>query len=293
MQAQVVLIPDESKKLIAHGLLALDAVQSALKKGLVVLHPSSTTLFVYEAILGRRPEPGRPWVSGQILPRGLCASKNTIQRMAASHESMNDPLDNRNAWVFRNGRLQEGLRLGDILNEIRPADVYVKAPNAMDPEGNTGVLYANPAGGGGTIGRVIARWRKERFHLLLPAGLEKLLPISIEEAAKKARGRRADRAMGMPCGLMPVPGQKIDERDAIRVLSGAEATPIAAGGLGGAGGAVTLAIYGEAEKVERALAAVDQVKGARLPPLDLLQCGDCPNPYCHLRGRQDRSWLTV
>ena len=296
MQAEVVLTPDESKKFIIQALLSMSSVKKALKKGLVVVHPSSTTLFLYEALMGRLPDAGTHWVSGVILPRGLCGSRHTVERMATIDPSMRDPLDNKNAWVFKNGRLQDKMRLGDILDRMKPGDVYVKGPNAVDPKGNIGVLYANPAGGGGTIGRVVARARKTKFHLLCPAGIEKLIPVPVKEAAKKAGFKRVDKAMGMPCGLIPIPaslGQKIDEADAVRILSGAEATPISAGGLGGAGGAVVLAIHGSKTQVNRAVDAVLRVKGARLPALDLVQCETCPNPQCHQRGMKDIPWLEI
>jgi len=296
MQAEVVLIPDESKKFIIKGLLALDSVQAALKMGLIVVHPSTTTLFLYEALMGRFPDAGEQWVSGLILPRGLCASRHTIERMATHDQSMQDPLDNKNAWVFKKGRLQEKMRLGDILDQMSADDIYIKGPNAIDPKGNIGVLYANPAGGGGTIGRVIGQARKRKFHLLFPAGIEKLIPVPVKQAAKKAGFKRVDRAMGMPCGMIPIPatiGKKIDEIDAVRILSDAEATPIAAGGLGGAGGAIVLAINGTKAEVNRALDAVESVKGTRLPPLDLLQCDSCPNPQCHQRGLKDIPWLEI
>ena len=102
--------------------------------------------------------------------------------------------------------------------------------------------------------------------------------------------------MGMPCGMIPIPaslGQKLDEIDAVRILSGTEATPIAAGGLGGAGGAVVLVINGTKAQVNRAVDAVESVKGTRLPPLDLLQCDRCPNPQCHQRGLKDIPWLEI
>jgi len=296
MQAEVVLIPDESKKFIIKALLALDSVKAALKKGLIVVHPSSTTLYFYEAVMGRFPDAGEKWVSGMILPRGLCASRQTIEHMATQDQSMQDPLHNKNAWVFNKGRLQEKMRLGDILDRMSTDDIYIKGPNAIDPKGNVGVLYANPAGGGGTIGRVIGSARKRKFHLLFPVGIEKLIPVSIRQAAKKAGFKRVDRAMGMPCGMIPIPadlGQKIDEVDAVRILSGAEATPIAAGGLGGAGGAVALAINGTTDQVNLAVAAVESVKGTRLPPLDLLPCERCPNPNCHQRGLKGVPWLEI
>jgi len=296
MQAEVVLIPDESKKFIAQAMLSLDIFKTALKKGTIVVHPSTTTFFLYEAIMGRFPDAGEHWVSGMILPRGLCASRHTIERMATRDQSMKDPLDNKNAWVFKKGRLQEKMRLGDILERMSSDDIYVKAPNAIDPKGNVGVLYANPAGGGGTIGRVIGHARKRKFNLLFPTGIEKLIPVPVGQAAKKAGFKRVDRAMGMPCGMIPIPatlGRKIDEIDAVRILSGAEATPIASGGLSGAGGAVVLAINGTTAQINRAVGAVESVKGTRLPAFDLLQCSSCPNPQCHQRGLKDIPWLEI
>jgi hypothetical protein len=293
MQAEAVLIPTESKKLIAHAVVAMNELKNVLDKGILVMHPSSTTLFIYESIVGRRPDEGKVWMCGVILTRGLCASRDTIQRMAAHAHSIPDPLNFPHAWIFREGQLQDRMRLGDILDLMSSDDVYIKGANALDPQGNVGVLFASPAGGGGTIGRVIAAQRKRKFHLFLPVGLEKLIPVSIKEAAKKAGFMTVDRAMGMPCGLIPVPGRKIDEVDAIRILSGAEATPIAAGGLGDAQGAIVLAIHGTEEQVNRAMEAIENVKGARLPSLDLLQCETCPGPTCHFRGRKDLPWLKV
>lgn len=162
------------------------------------------------------------------------------------------------------------------------SDVYVKGSNAVDPQGNVGVLYANPAGGGGTVGKVIAAYRKKNFHLLLPIGLEKLIPVSIAEAAKKAAFKKVDKAMGMPCGLIPVPGRKIDEVDALKMLSGAQVTPIAAGGLGGAEGSIVLALEGSNKEVQKALEVVREIKGAQLPVLNLPDCETCNNANCHI-----------
>jgi len=296
MQAEVVLIPDESKKFISKALLSLKSVKAAVRNGLVVVHPSSTTYFLYEAITGCFPDAGEQWVAGVILPRGLCASRDVIENMAASDQKKKDPLNIRSAWVFKKGQLQEKMRLGDILDQMSSDDIYVKGPNAIDPKGNIGVLYANPAGGGGTIGRVINRARRKKFHVLFPAGIEKMIPVPIKQAAKEAGFKRVEKAMGMPCGLLPIPpalGQKIDEVDAVQILSGAEATPIAAGGLGGASGAVVLSIKGNRAQVNRAVDVIESVKGTRLPQLDLLPCDHCPNPNCHQRGMKDIPWLEI
>lgn len=296
MNAEVVLIPDESKKLIIKALLALENVKTALRKGFLVVHPSSTTSFLYEALTGRFPGAGEQWVAGMILPRGLCASRHVIENMAADRQRKTDPRNLMSAWVFKKGELQEKMRLGDILDQLSNDDIYVKGPNAIDPNGNIGVLHANPAGGGGTIGFVLSRARKTKFQMFFPVGIEKMIPVSVEKAAKKAGFKRVEKAMGMPCGVIPIPaslGQKIDEMDAVKIISGAEATPIAAGGLGGASGAIVLSVNGTSAQVNRAMDAIESVKGARLPQLDLLQCEHCPNPNCHQRGMKDIPWLEL
>lgn len=264
MLAQVVLTTEESKKLIAKAVLALPEVWHALNNGLVAIHPSSTTLFIYEALTGKLPE--GVWVCGVIAPCGLTCSTAAFEMVRGRGEGKHDPREvSKQTWVFRNGVLQPQMPLGEILDEFGEDDVYIKTGNALDTDGNVGVLFGNPSGGGGTIGKVIIARKEKPFHIILPIGLEKLIPVPVAEAARKAGYKKANLRMGLPCGLIPVPGKKIDERDALSILSGASATPIASGGLCGAQGAVTLAIDGEKEAVVKAFDVVTGVKNASLP----------------------------
>ncbi|MBI5967001.1 MAG: hypothetical protein HY882_03965 [Deltaproteobacteria bacterium] len=280
MQAEIVLTPTESKKLITKSILQLKEFQSALEKGIVAMHPSSSTVFLYEKIMGRRPQ--GVWVCGVIAQKGLCGSREALEMIAARGPGIHDPAKSLQTWFFKKGALQEQTPLGEILDQMTASDMYIKGSNALDPQGNVGVLYANPAGGGGTVGKVIAAHRKKKFHLLLPIGLEKLIPVTIVEASKKAGFKKVEKAMGMPCGLIPVPGRKIDEVDAFKILSGARATPIAAGGLGGAEGSVVLALQGTEREIQKALEVTQTIKGAQLPTLNLPDCQTCTNPNCHI-----------
>ncbi len=280
MQAQVVLTPTESKKLIAKAILDLKEVQAALQKGIVALHPSSSTVFLYETLVGHWPD--WVWVCGVTAPHGLCGSKEAQEMIAARGPGAHDPRNSRQTWWFKDGRLQERTTLGNILDQMTQSDVYIKGSNALDPQGNVAVLYGNPAGAGGTIGKVIAAYREKGFHLLLPIGLEKLIPVSIADACKKAAFKKVDKAMGIPCGLIPVPGRKIDEVDALSILCGAEAVPIAAGGLGGAEGAIVLALQGSEEQVRKGYALVESVKKAKHPVLNFNDCETCQHPRCHI-----------
>lgn len=268
MQAEIVLTPTESKKLISQAVFHMPEVQEALKNGIVAIHPSSSTIFLYEEIMGSMPQ--GLWVCGVIGKKGLCGSNEAVQMIKSRGPGAHDPLKvSKETWFFKKGILQESTPLGDILEQMIETDVYIKGSNALDPQGNVGVLFANPAGGGGTIGKVMAAQRKQKFHVILPIGMEKLIPVTIEKASRAAGFKKVGSAMGIPSGLIPVSGEKIDEADALFRLFGVEATPIAAGGLAGAEGSVVIAFDGDDEQIKNAFEILESIKGAQLPVLNL------------------------
>ena len=86
----------------------------------------------------------------------------------------------------------------------------------------------------------------------------------------------------MTAGLIPVGGNTITEVKAIEILYGLRATPIAAGGLGGAGGCVVLSIQGEERSVRKALVNIlDEIKGRKGPSVLDVDCLDCPWEECN------------
>jgi hypothetical protein len=287
MVALVVLTPAESKKLIAKAVVRMDIVKEASKGRMIVLHPSSSTYFIVEELTGHLPETNR-WACGVVSPKGLCVEMGIL----VGHQppsGQRSPGDFSASWVIQDGKLTRPEKLSDILARIEPADVYVKGVNALDPQGNVGLLVGNRAEGG-TFGLVMSARRKKGFKLVLPVGLEKLIPISIEQASKEAKQAVYDYGMGMAAGLLPCPdGIKIDELDAIKMLSGATAIPMASGGLGGAEGATVMLIKGSSEEVKKAINYVEQSKGSRLPELRLCNCSDCPDAGCRFPVK-DKHW---
>ena len=279
MKALITLTPAESKKLIARAVLSLPEFQKARQERNDRDPPLQQYLLPLRST--HRPKARRDLGPGGHHPAGTVRIGEGLERSALHGAGHHGPLLTRNTWFFRNGHLQEDTPLGEILDQMTENDVYIKGANAVDPAGNVAVLFGNPAGGGGTIGRVITAQRRTGFHLLLPIGLEKLIPVPIDVATKKAAFQKYDRAMGIPCGLIPVPGRKIDEVDALAILSGAEATPIAAGGVGGAEGSVVLAISGTEEQVRTAFEIGSSVKGAQLPAPHILDCEVCRRHGCH------------
>lgn len=286
MRAQVVLTPAESKMLISKAIARMDVVEEALSGGTVVIHPSSTTYFLVKEITGSEPQTEH-WVLGAVLSQGLCRAagkKGKHYKLGAHLDRLKDMkqlvADFPFKWVIRNGELKSGIPLGQIMAEMTPRDVYIKGCNALDIKGNAGVLFGHS--GGGTIGFVMASQRKKGFKIILPVGLEKLIPVTIMQAAKAARRTDFEYGMGMPCGLMPVKGgTTVTELEAIHMLSGgAKAVPNAAGGLGGAEGAVVLAIEGDDGQVRRAIKYIEQSKGAKLPHAHAVDCDRCTVPDC-------------
>lgn len=282
MLAQVVLVPAESKKLIAQAVARMQVVKRALEeKKMIVIHPSSSTYFLVEELTGKKPRTDY-WICGSITPKGMCQEMGTLS-LTPFHQPDSIKLDPGTfpySWVIKGGDFFSGEKLSSLLERMGPEDVYVKGVNAVDSERNVGVLVGHKIGAG-TIGRVIAAHKKKAFQMIFVAGLEKLIPIPVLQAAKEANRRHCEYGMGMVTGLVPCRGgTTVTEIEAIEILSGAQAVPIAGGGVGGAEGAITLMIKGEKEQVKRAIEYVERSKGAKLPQFRLRSCYGCPNVNC-------------
>ena len=223
--------PAASKRLIGKGVAALPEVQRALKSGRIIIRSSSTNTYVAEELLGVKLTPGS-FVTGHI--RG-----NTFQVNWGA----------LGAYVVVKGEVVEA-SVSEVLAEFEPEDVFIKGANAVDPHGHAGILLASDRGG--TIVEPLGIASARGCHLIIPVGLEKLVP-SVLQAARKCGQGRWKHCPGYKVGMMPVVnGQVITEIQAAKVLWGVEATMVAAGGIDGMEGAVTLALEGSEEAIDRA-----------------------------------------
>ncbi|MFQ5712096.1 MAG: hypothetical protein ACE5GD_10020 [Candidatus Geothermarchaeales archaeon] len=277
-RAQASLTPSESKRLIARAVLGMDVVKRALEEGVVVIHPSTTTLYIMEEIVGERPK-GK-FVSGVIVPTGTCISAESHRHIKS--EGVLSTVGKFRPWVIERGEVKRDVRLRDALGKMGRNDVYIKAGNAIDPGGNVGVFIGHPLGG--TIGQAYASCKARGWNLIIPIGLEKLIPVSVRMATREAGIEKMDYSMGMPVGLLPIDGIVVTEVEAIRILTGSEATPIGAGGVNGAEGSITLVIRGEADRVMEAIRVINEVKGTKTPRVALSDCSTCIWPTCPRRG---------
>lgn len=226
-------------------------------------------------------------MSGVIVPYGACLSLESVRNIASrpadfSHDSY------LNTWVFQKGKLQARIPLGDLLKSMGPKDVYIKASNLMDCHGQVGVLVQNA--NAGTIGRVIKAQLKNGFSIVAPVTSEKIIRGTLINASRAAGVTRISAGMGLPVSVIPLKRAiSFTEIEAFEVLAGVKAVQIAGGGLAGAEGAGTFALKGEAKQIDQALRAVEEVKGASLPKLNLPDCGTCPKSGCLLQGKKP-SW---
>lgn len=290
MLAQVILTPTESKKLIGRAVADMPMVRRAASEGLVVLHPSSSTWFVVEALTGGIPTTD-VWVCGAITPKGACGDMG-VHAGDRSLNKVSGPGGFPHSWVIRRGELSAGETLEDLMADMGPDDVYVKGVNAVDSQGNVGIMIGNPTEGG-TIGFVVSARKTRPFNLLFPVGLEKLIPLPVDQVAKEAKRAGCEYAMGAAVGLFScADGTSVTEIDAIRLLTGAEAICIGAGGLSGAEGSVYLVIKGEDAQVKKAIDLVEQCKGAKIPQVRQFNCHNCPNKMCAFPV-MGKSWVTM
>ncbi len=247
IRALVSLTPAESKRLIAKGVSALPEVRRALEQGIVIIARGTTNAFVVEEMTGDKVEPKCRYAAGIIVDGELCAT----------------PVDTRmEPVVLRRGKL-DGTPAADALQEFREGDVSIKGASAVDPEGNAGVLAAGD--NGGTIGAILPVVLPRGSHLVVPVGLEKLIP-SVAQAARATGIFRFKYSTGLPVGLVPIPNALVvTEVQAFQVLTGVQVVPVAGGGIAGSEGTVVLSLEGEAAQIEQALSLVKAVKGE--PPV--------------------------
>ena len=244
-RALVTLTPAESKRLIGKAVARLPEVQHAFQSGRIVIAKSSTGAYVAEELLGH-PIDRNTYTSGAIQDGQL-----SVVEGSRAHR----------AYYLVNGALASAdVHANDVLDEFQADDVYVKSANAVDPAGNAGVLLASDFGG--AIGRACGYLVSRGSHLIVPVGLEKLIP-SVIDAATECGQMKVDYFTGLAVGYMPlVSATVVTEREAIRLLYGLESTHVASGGINGSEGSVTISIRGDAEPVRAAFEEISQsIKG--------------------------------
>ncbi|MCL4534330.1 MAG: hypothetical protein M1370_04120 [Bacteroidetes bacterium] len=259
----MVFTPSESKRLIAKAVAQLPEVKAALKKGRIIIANGTTNAFVAEEITGQ-PVHKSWYTRGHVIDGGLASNK-------------------RHPNLLRSICLVDGKSVEampeEVLKEFDAGDVMIKGGNALDLEGNVGVIIGGPVGG--TVGMFAGIVGARGSHLIAPIGLEKLVP-SVPDAARTMGLRKLKYPVGGTVGMLIMPTAKVvTEIEALDILAGVEATHVASGGIGGSEGAVLVTIEGSEAQVAKAYEIVNSIKGE--PPVphpgkDMSQVYDADHP---------------
>jgi len=234
----------ESKRLIAKGVAQAPFVRRAMEQGTLAVGSGTTNGYVIEEITGE-PFDRKTMVTGRTLPHGYSGPK----------------LDYSGSDLV----IREGDRLdissAEALPDMGPGDVFVKGANAVNYELNqAAVLIGHPTGGG--VGVALGTIMARRICYLHPVGLEKSVCADLDELAAQLN----EDADGKGPTLWVVPGKIFTEIEALEILSGVRTIHISAGGVGGAEGAVWLALFGDREQLDKAAEVIDSVRGEPLFP---------------------------
>jgi len=147
----------------------------------------------------------------------------------------------------------DGETVTEAAKNMTSGDVIIKGANALNyAKGVAGCLVGHPAGG--TVGGFWGPLYGRKIRLIIPVGLEKEIAGDIIRLSVDTMDGNSGNS------LMPMTGEIVTEIEAIRLLSGAEARQIAAGGIRGAEGAVRLLVSGtetEIARLREVLAAVE------------------------------------
>ncbi len=231
-----VITPSMGKRLIGKAMAAHPSVQAVLKKGKLAIVAGTTNGYVAEEVLA---------ATGQ----GEGFSRKGFRRgvvVPPSFELGSVRAEFSGDVVLVDGVWRKGKTIFDVADELEAGDVILKGANALDlSRRQAAILVGDPKAG--TAGAAIRAVYGRRARLIVPVGLEKRVCCDLSSLAAlvNAPGGAGPR-------LLPLPGEVFTELDAIRLLSGAEARLLSAGGIYGAEGAAWVVVTGTAKQLESA-----------------------------------------
>jgi hypothetical protein len=239
---QVCVTTSMGKRLIGKGMAARSDIKGVLEKGTLVIIAGTTNGYVAEEILRLLGQ--AEGFSRKGFRRGMIVAPGAQVPEAVFPGDV----------VIRDGKWLEGKTIFDVVDELKAGDIVLKGGNAFDPRGQAAVQIGDPKGG--TILAAVAAVVGRRVRLIVPLGLEKRVLEDVNILAQRCNAPGAEGPR-----LFPMPGEIFTEVDAMRLLTGAEAFLLAAGGVYGAEGAAWLGITGTEEQLRAAATLIESLAG--------------------------------
>jgi hypothetical protein len=271
MITTLALHPAAAKVLIGQAVAALPEVKRAFHEGKIIIAAGTTNVMVAKALLNLDVKALEPYTAGLVTARAACVTESS-QRLGPWCLHRGIPVDSN--WV-------------DFLHTMQAGDVFIKGANAFDGNGLIGVMLGDDTGG--TVGKAIGIIKARGITWVAPMGLEKLIPNCIEAEKWMLSAAPHNLRLGYRSGYITVANtQVITEIDSLRILSGAAAVQVAAGGVGGMEGATVLAV--ECQDETHCRDVLNMVKKAnRTAPLRVKKqsCATCQTP-CLMYNQQHK-----
>lgn len=247
MLRQYCVTTSMGKRLIGKAMAQHPEIKTVLEKGTLVIIAGTTNGYVAEEIL-------------KSLGQDEGFSRKGFRRgMTVAPGAKATKTDFPGDVVIRDGTWEPGKTIPEVADDLREGDIVLKGANAFDAHGHPAVQIGHPKGG--TVLAAVSAAIGRRVRLIVPVGLEKRVLEDVHVLAQRcnAPGSKGPR-------LFPFPGEVFTELDAIKLLTGAEACLIAAGGVCGAEGAAWLGITGTEEQIQAAASLIKSVSGE--PPCE-------------------------
>lgn len=246
MKGIVVLRPSMSKRLIAKGVKELLNSMGVLNKGIIFIGLGSTNGFIVEELLGKNFEKEK-YMAGYIGDCKLSVLDKEIRL---------------NPIILIDGKVSEE-NPDEVVKRMGKNDVFIKGANAIDPQGNIGVIVADK--NGGTVGRYIGTVLARGVKWIAPVSMGKLIP-DVVEASYFAKIEELDLSMGLPSAIFPIVNAlPFTEIDALDILFEVDSVLLAKGGLWEDEGSIVLGIEGEDSNVKKAFEFIESIKEESLP----------------------------
>jgi hypothetical protein len=148
-----------------------------------------------------------------------------------------------------------------ITRSMGPKDVFIKGANALDKNGKAWVMLASETGG--TIGHVLGTLMARGVPIIIPVGLEKFVPDSLDKVSIMTGIHQINYSTGTPVGIISIPGEVVTEREAFQLMGDVRVNVMGAGGIGGGEGSYTFLIEGSDKEVKNIFDSVKEIKGEK------------------------------